>query len=125
MQIHNLLSWQAHLETLKTMKAEKRVRYIGITTSHGRRHDDLETIMTKEPLDFIQLTYNLTHREVEQRLLPLAQEKGIAVIANRPFDGGRLVKGLQRRNTPLPTWSQDFDAQNWPQFLLKFIIKNY
>jgi diketogulonate reductase-like aldo/keto reductase len=86
MQIHNLVAWQEHLATLRKMKEEGVIRYLGITTSHGRRHEDLEKIMKSEPLDFVQLTYNITNREVEERLLPVAAEKGIAIIANRPFD---------------------------------------
>lgn len=124
MQVHNLLSWEAHLNALRDMKQAGNIRYIGITTSHGRRHRDLETLMKNEPLDFVQLTYNIRYREVEQRLLPLAQEKGIAVIANRPFDGGHLPKSLQRRNAPLPPWAADIECSNWPQFLLKFITSH-
>ncbi len=90
MQVHNLLGWQAHLPRLFEMKAAGRLRYVGISTSHGRRHADMEQIMSRQPLDFVQLTYNLLDREVEQRLLPLALERGIAVIVNRPFRQGAL-----------------------------------
>lgn len=124
MQVHNLVSWQEHLETLRDMKQQGKIRYLGITTSHGRRHRDLEQIMKDEPLDFVQLTYNIRYREVEERLLPLAQEKGIAVIANRPFDGGYLPKTLQRNNSALPAWAADIQCSNWPQFLLKFITSH-
>jgi len=121
-QVHNLRAWQAHLETLRAMKAASELRYVGVTTSHGRRHGELEAVMEREPLDFVQLTYNLTHREAERRLLPLAREKGIAVIANRPYDGGRLIKGLQRR-AQVPAWAGDaFGCRNWADFLLKFIV---
>ena len=91
LQVHNLLDWEAHLETLREMKSSGRLRYIGVTTSHGRRHEELERIMTLEKLDFVQFTYNLADRSVEQRLLPLARERGIAVIINRPLDGGDLL----------------------------------
>jgi len=122
MQIHNLLSWREHLRNLRDMKESGKIRYIGITTSHGRRHGDLEQIMASEPLDFVQLTYNITHREAEQRLLPLAQDKGIAVIANRPFDGGYLIKRL-KRDYQVPDWAaQECDCQSWAEFLLKFIV---
>ncbi|MCU0811899.1 MAG: aldo/keto reductase, partial [Thiobacillaceae bacterium] len=97
MQVHNLLAWEDHLPTLFAMKAAGRLRYVGITTSHGRRHGDLERIMVSQPIDFVQLTYNLVDREVEQRLLPLALERGIAVIANRPFQQGALLDRLARR----------------------------
>lgn len=124
MQIHNLVAWQPHLATLRKMKEEGKIRHIGITTSHGRRHDDLEKIMRDEPLDFIQITYNITHRQVEERLLPLASERGIAVIANRPYDGGDLIKRFKKQNTPLPGWAADFDCTTWAEFLLKFIVSH-
>lgn len=123
-QIHNLLNWKHHLPALQALKSQGKLKYVGITTSHGRRHDDLEAIMSSEKIDFVQLTYNMTHREVEKRLLPLAQDKGIAVIANRPFDGGYLVKSLKSKNPPLPVWAKDIDCKNWPQFLLKFIVSH-
>jgi diketogulonate reductase-like aldo/keto reductase len=91
LQIHNLLDWEAHLETLLDWKAEGRVRYIGITTSHGRRHREFERVMAAQPLDFVQLTYNIQDRAAERRLLPLAAERGLAVIANRPFRRGALI----------------------------------
>jgi diketogulonate reductase-like aldo/keto reductase len=122
MQIHNMLDWRTHLETLKAWKAEGRIRYIGITTSHGRRHNDLARALAKEPFDFVQFTYNLVDREVEQRLLPLAAERGIAVIINRPFDGGALFGSV--RGKPLPAWAAEFDCLNWAQFFLKFIVSH-
>lgn len=124
MQVHNLVAWESHLETLEAMKAEGKVRHIGITTSHGRRHGDLERIMESRDIDFVQLTYSLANREVEDRLLPLAREKGIAVIANRPFEGGGLIKRLQGRSAPLPDWAGEIGCENWPQFLLKFIVSH-
>ena len=124
MQVHNLLSWEAHLETLKAMKEEGEVRYIGITTSHGRRHDDFERIMANHDLDFVQLTYSLVDREAEERLLPLARDKGIAVLANRPFRGGGLIKGLKQHDLPLPDWAPEVDCANWAEFLLKFIVSH-
>lgn len=123
-QVHNLLAWEDHLPRLFEMKAAGELRYVGITTSHGRRHDELERILSREPLDFVQLTYNLTHREAEQRLLPLAQERGIAVIANRPYDGGRLIKSL-KRSAELPQWAVvELNCQTWADFLLRFIISH-
>ena len=121
-QIHNLLNWQDHLERLQQLKQAGKIRYIGITTSHGRRHEDLEQIMKTQPIDFIQLTYNMRYREVEQRLLPLAKEKGIAVIVNRPLDGGRLFD--QFENKPLPTWATEIGCANWAQFFLKFVVSH-
>ena len=122
MQVHNLLSWQAHLPTLFAMKAAGQLRYVGITTSHGRRHGEMEQIMASQPLDFVQLTYNLFDREAEQRLLPLALDHGIAVIVNRPFQQGGLLSRLQRH--PLPPWAAEIDCSNWAQFALKFIISH-
>ena len=122
LQIHNLLDWENHLETLKEWKAKGRVRYIGITTSHGRRHRDLEKILETEPFDFVQFTYNIADREVEERLLPLAAERKIAVIVNRPFQGGSLFDAVQRK--PLPEWAREFDAANWAQFFLKFVVSH-
>ena len=122
MQIHNLLDWEGHLETLLADKAAGRIRYLGITTSHGRRHDDFEEIMAEYPIDFVQLTYNILDRRVEDRLLPLAAERGIAVIANRPFRRGDLFEYFARQ--PLPEWAPEIDCANWAQFLLKFIVSH-
>jgi diketogulonate reductase-like aldo/keto reductase len=122
MQIHNLLSWQAHLETLVAHKAAGRIRYIGVTTSHGRRHEATEKIMAEQPLDFAQFTYNILDRRAERRLLPLAAERGLAVIANRPFRGGDLFGYFARH--PLPEWAREFDCVNWAQFFLKFVVSH-
>jgi diketogulonate reductase-like aldo/keto reductase len=122
LQVHNLLDWEGHLETLKEWKSKGRVRYIGVTTSHGRRHDDLETIMLREPLDFVQFTYNLADRSVENRLLPLARERRMAVIINRPLDGGNLFE--RTRGKALPRWAADFDCTTWSQFFLKFVVSH-
>lgn len=123
MQIHNLLAWRPHLATLRRLKAEGRVRYIGVTTSHGRRHTELAQIMASEPLDFVQLTYDITHREAERRLLPLARERGIAVIVNRPYDGGALVERL-KREARVPPWAVEAGLRDWPGFLLKWIVSH-
>lgn len=123
MQVHNLVDWEEHLETLKRDKADGRVRYIGVTTSHGRRHDELAAVMRDQPLDFAQFTYNILDREAEDRLLPLAAERGIAVIANRPFKRKALIRQFQDK--PLPKWAEaEAGARNWPEFLLKFIISH-
>jgi diketogulonate reductase-like aldo/keto reductase len=122
MQIHNMLDWETHWETLKEWKAAGRVRYVGITTSHGRRHDDLAKAMAKTPFDFVQFTYNLEDREAEQRLLPLAAERDMAVIINRPFDGGGLFRRVHGK--PLPPWAAELDCHNWAQYFLKFIVSH-
>jgi len=122
MQIHNMLGWEAHLETLMDWKAQGRVRYIGITTSDGRRHDAIEKVMAGQPIDFVQFTYNILDREAERRLLPLAAERGLAVIVNRPFRRGALFDFFERQ--PLPEWAREFDCANWAQFFLKFIVSH-
>lgn len=119
LQVHNLLDWETHWPRLVAMKAEGRVRYIGMTTSHGRRHDDLERILRRERLDFVQLTYNLVDREVEQVLLPLAAERGVAVIVNRPFDGGALFGAKTAK--PLPGWAREIGCGSWAEAFLKWI----
>jgi diketogulonate reductase-like aldo/keto reductase len=120
LQVHNLLAWQEHLPLLLSMKAAGRLRYVGITTSEGRRHKEFEQIMRNHRLDFVQLTYNPLDREAEQHLLPLARERGIAVLANRPFREGALLRQLRRH--PLPPWARDIDCASWAQVVLKFIV---
>ena len=123
LQVHNLLDWEAHLPTLLAMKAAGRLGCVGITTSEGRRHRDLEALMRSQPIDFVQLTYNPLDREAEQRLLPLAAERGIAVIANRPFREGELLRALERR--PLPAWAaSELGCDSWAQLVLKFIVSH-
>jgi diketogulonate reductase-like aldo/keto reductase len=120
MQVHNLLSWQAHLPRLFEMKAAGQLRYVGITTSEGRRHAEIEQLMRTQPLDFVQVSYNLLDRDIEQRILPLARERGIAVIVNRPFREGALLRQLARH--PLPAWATEIDCAHWAQVALKFIV---
>jgi len=119
-QVHNLLNWQEHLPTLFALKAEGRIRYTGISTSEGRRHRDIEQLMRSQPIDFVQITYNPLDREVEARILPLAQERGIAVIVNRPFREGALLRDLARQ--PLPPWAAELGCTSWAQVVLKFIV---
>lgn len=122
LQVHNLLSWESHLETLRAMKGEGRLRYIGITTSHGRRHEDFEAVMRQPDIDFVQFTYNVLDREAEDRLLPLAADLGKAVIINRPFRRGALFDRVAGQ--PLPAWASEIDCANWAQFFLKFIVSH-
>jgi aryl-alcohol dehydrogenase-like predicted oxidoreductase len=103
-------------------KAAGRIRYVGITTSHGRRHDALEEVMAKEPLDFVQFTYNILDREAEKHLLPLAADRGLAVLINRPFRCKALFQMFAHH--PLPDWASDIGCVNWAQFLLKFIVSH-
>jgi diketogulonate reductase-like aldo/keto reductase len=122
LQIHNMLDWETHLETLLDWKQQGRVRYIGITTSHGRRHEEMEAVMKSQPFDFVQFTYNILDREAEERLLPLAAERGIAVIVNRPFRRGDLIERFGGK--PLPDWAGEIGCSNWAQFLLKFAVSH-
>jgi diketogulonate reductase-like aldo/keto reductase len=122
MQVHNLLNWDGHLETLREDKAAGRIRYIGITTSHGRRHEEFAQVMAQQPLDAVQFTYNILDREAEQRLLPLAAERGLAVIVNRPFRRKQLFDLFQQH--PLPDFAAEIDCANWAQFFLKFVVSH-
>jgi diketogulonate reductase-like aldo/keto reductase len=122
LQVHNLLAWQTQLPLLFALKRAGGLRFVGITTSHGRRHQELEQLMRDHPLDFVQLSYDIVEREVEQRILPLARERGIAVIVNRPFRGGALLRAVQRKR--LPAWAAEVGCANWPEFLLKFIVSH-
>ena len=122
MQIHNLRDWRTHIDTLQDWKAQGKIRYLGITTSHGRYHAELETILQRQPLDFVQLSYNIEDRSVEQRLLPLAHERGIATLINRPYQRGSLFR--QVKGKPLPDWAADIDCASWGQYFLKFIASH-
>ncbi|HSN21642.1 MAG TPA: aldo/keto reductase [Usitatibacter sp.] len=121
-QIHNLRDWQVHVGTLKDWKSAGKIRYLGITTSHGRMHGELERALRREPFDFVQLTYNLEDREVERRLLPLAAERGIAVLVNRPFQRGGLFGKVSGK--PLPPWAKDLGIASWAQYFLKFAVSH-
>jgi diketogulonate reductase-like aldo/keto reductase len=120
LQVHNLLAWEEHLTTLQRMKAARQLRYVGITTSEGRRHDEIIRIMETRPLDFVQVSYNVVDREVENRILPLARERRIGVIVNRPFRQGALTQALAGK--PLPGWAAEIGCTSWAQALLKFIV---
>ncbi len=122
LQVHNLRAWEAHLPTLQEMKADGRLRHVGITTSHGRRHDAFEQVMRGHDLDCVQLTYNIVDRAAEARLLPLAQDRGMAVIVNRPFRQGALIRQLA--GAPLPPGAAEVGAGSWAQVLLKFILSH-
>jgi diketogulonate reductase-like aldo/keto reductase len=122
MQVHNLMDWETHLPTLHAMKKEGTIRYVGVTTSHGRRHKELIKIMSNEKLDVVQFTYNLLDREAEQYLLPMAADRGIAVIINRPFQRGGLFDHVGA--APLPKWASEIECKTWAQYFLKFIISH-
>lgn len=120
MQIHNLLDWRTHLPTLRAWKQEGRIRYLGVTHYTESAHAELEAVMRAETWDFVQINYALDDRAVERRLLPLAQEKGIAVIVNQPFGGGGLLRKLLARK--LPGWAAEIGCASWAQLLLKFVL---
>jgi diketogulonate reductase-like aldo/keto reductase len=122
LEVHNLTAWEEHLPSLFAMKAAGKLRYVGVTTSDGRRHDEIEKVMRTQPIDFVQVTYNAADREVEARILPLAKEHSIAVICNRPFRRGELTSRLE--SVPLPAWASEIDCTAWAQVLLKFIVSH-
>ena len=120
MQVHNLLDWQTHLPTLRAWKAAGRIRYVGVSHYTPSAYRELEAVLRAEPLDFVQVNYAIDDREAEQRILPLAAERGIAVLVNRPFGGGGLLKRIGKR--PLPDWAAEIGATTWAQLLLKFVL---
>jgi diketogulonate reductase-like aldo/keto reductase len=120
MQVHNFLDWEVHLPTLKAWKAEGRFRLLGVTHYTPSAHGELEAVMRAERWDFVQLNYALDDRAVEKRLLPLAEERGIAVLVNQPFGGGGLLRKLLAR--PLPEWAGELGCTSWAQLLLKFVL---
>ena len=121
-QVHNLVNYENHLENLFQFKDEGRIKYVGVTTSHGWRHEKTLKIIEKYNIDFVQFTYNIVDRKAENYLLPLAKEKKISVIANRPFQGGNLFNLVKNKN--LPSWSAKFSINTWAEFFLKYIISN-
>ena len=120
MQVHNLVDWRTQLATLRAWKSEGRIRYLGVTHYTPGAHEELESVMRAERVDFVQLDYSANDRAAEQRLLPLAAERGIAVLVNRPFGAGELIRSLG--NKPLPAWAAEIECQSWPQVLLKFVL---
>ena len=122
MQVHNLLDVDAHLETLGDWKQRKLVRYIGVTHYTASAYAAVAKVIARHTVDFLQINYSVGERVAEDVLLPLARERGIAVIINRPFAGGKLLRRL--RNVPLPAWAAEIDCVSWAQLLLKFVISH-
>lgn len=122
MQVHNLVDFQTHIKTLRQWKEEGKIRYLGATHYINSAHDDLERLIKTEKLDFIQINYSLQSRNVEKSLLPLAQDKGVAVIINQPFESGSLFSSVKGKN--LPGWAKDYDITSWGQYFLKFILSH-
>lgn len=122
MQVHNLVDWKEHLATLRLWKEEGRIRYLGVTHYTTSGYDELEKVLRAEKLDFLQIDYALNDRDAEQRILPLAQELGVAVLINRPFGGGNLLRNLLQE--PVPDWAVDYGCTSWSQLLLKFCLSH-
>lgn len=122
MQVHNLVDVATHLVTLAEWKAAGRVRYVGVTHYTVSAYDELVRALEARPLDFVQLNYSILTRDAERRLLPLARERGIAVLVNRPFEGGSAFRELSRR--ALPAFATDIDCRSWAQFMLKYILSH-
>lgn len=120
MQVHNLVDWRTQLATLRAWKSDGRFRYIGVTHYTPSAYAELESVMRTEKPDFVQLDYSLADRAAEQRLLPLAQDLGVAVIVNQPFGGGGLLRSLSGK--PVPAWAGDIGCESWAQVLLKFVL---
>lgn len=120
MQVHNLVGWRNALPVMREWQQEGRIRYIGITTSRSSQYEEFEQVMRQETLDFVQINYSLEQREAAERLLPLAADRGMAVIINRAFGGGRIFQKVGDR--PVPYWAEAFGCESWAQFLLKYAI---
>ena len=120
MQVHNLVDWSTQLATLREWKASGRIRYSGITHYRVDAYDDLERIIRAEKPDFVQLNFSILTRAAEQRLLPFAADRGVAVIINRPYEGGSLFRMVRGRE--VPAWADEFDCDSWGQFFLKYIL---
>jgi diketogulonate reductase-like aldo/keto reductase len=120
MQIHNLVDWRTHLPTLRQWKEQGRIRYIGITHYTSSAYDAVEAALKAENFDFLQINYAMDDRDAEKRVLPLARDKGVAVLCNRPFGGGGLLRWM--KDKPLPSWAADAEATSWAQLALKFVL---
>lgn len=120
MQVHNLVDWRTHLPTLREWKAQGRISYIGVTHYTEAGYAELEEVMRTEVLDFVQFNYSVSRRAAGKRLLPLAAERGLAVLVNLPFGGGKVLASLRAR--PLPAWAAEIGCSSWNQVLLKFVL---
>ncbi|MEA2329216.1 MAG: hypothetical protein QOE68_4175 [Thermoanaerobaculia bacterium] len=122
MQVHNLVDVETHLATLRDWKRAGRIRYLGITHYTASAYAEVEKVLRRDAVDFLQINYSAAERDAERRILPLARERGVAVIANRPFAEGALLRRLGAR--PLPDWAGEVDCTSWAQLLLKFVISH-
>ena len=121
-QVHNLLDWKTQIKTLRSLKDEGRINYIGITHYKSNAFDEMIKIMKAEKVDFAQFNYSMGEREAEQKILPFCKDNGIATLINRPFMRGRLFREAQEKK--LPSWVTDYDIDSWGQFFLKYIISH-
>lgn len=122
MQVHNLVDWQTHLETLRKWKEQGKIRYMGITHYTISAHDRLQQILEDEDIDFVQFNYSIGVRSAEKSLLPAARDNGVAVIINEPYQGGALFRAV--RNRKLPDWAAEYDISSWGQYFLKYILSH-
>lgn len=120
MQIHNLVDWRTHYKTLQQWKEEGKIKYVGITHYVDSAHEEVMNIMKSVKLDFVQINYSITARNLEQKLLRLAEEKKVAIIVNQPFNGGSIFNLVRNKN--VPTWAKEFDCSTWPVFFLKYML---
>jgi diketogulonate reductase-like aldo/keto reductase len=120
MQVHNLVDLPTQLATIREWKTQGRIRYVGVTHYESSAFPEVEKILRSEKLDFLQINYSIADQEADQRILPLAHERGVAVLINRPFGGGDLFSRV--RSKPLPEWAAEIDCKSWAQFLLKWIV---
>jgi len=122
MQVHNLVDAATHLDTLRQWKAERLIRYIGVTHYSDQSHADVARVLRQEPLDFVQINYSVAERAAEQTILPIAADRGVAVIANRPLVAGAALGPLTGR--PVPAWASEIGCTTWSQLLLKFVVSH-
>jgi diketogulonate reductase-like aldo/keto reductase len=120
MQIHNLVDWRTHLRTLREDTQAGHIRYLGVTHYTAGAYDELERVLRSETLDFVQVNYSLGERDAERRILPLAHERGIAVLVNRPFSEGGLFRRMGGQ--PLPAWAAEIGCESWAQIFLKWVL---
>lgn len=122
MQIHNLMDWQTHIKTLRAWKEQGKIRYMGITHYRTDAFDALEELMLGQPLDFVQLNYSIMTPDAEERLLPLAADRGIAILVNRPYERGAVFAKVG--SLPVPEWAMERGIRTWGQFFLKWVLSN-
>ncbi len=121
-QVHSLRDWETQLPILREWKAAGKIRYVGITHSQNRRHDDVLDFITKEKVDFLQINYSVLEQNADKRILPMAADKGMAVLINKPFNKAKMFRKVKGK--PLPPWAADFDCKSWGQFFLKFSMSH-